>query len=255
MSNNQLICENTNIYNFTDYRHPIIYQKSDYRTSSSCALPPKHSASRNFVPDSNSESLCNLIRSEIPCSYNPKSETTKEFQWKINRYRSIHREDLAPSLKEVHYLHQFANKIKLNVIKPLSDCKTFYRDQLTFKQLPREPQISSTEPFKYEMEKMTHFTNTAGYFPMADSMISTTTLDYIPHSNYDNAKTNLITRIDMEFNSNSPIIRKHPMSQHFPAMITRDKSKFPFPIYDRIVPRKSKFVPNCGLTTEMTSKY
>lgn len=255
MSNNQLICENTNVYKFTDYRHPIIYQKSDYRTSSSRALPPKHTSSRNFLPDSNSESLCNLIRSEIPCRYNPKSETTKEFQWKINRYRSIHREELAPSLREVSYLHQFANKVKLNAIKPLSDCKSSYRDQLTFKQLTREPKVSSTEPFKYEMEKMTHFTNTAGYFPMADPLVSTTTLNYIPHSNYDDAKTVLITRTDMEFNSISPIIKKHPMSQHFPALITRDRSKFTFPIYDRIVPRKSKFVPNTGLTTEMTSKY
>ena len=104
------------------------------------------------------------------------------------------------------------------------------------------------------MEKMTQFTNTAG-FPMADPMVSTTALNYIPHSNYNNAKTNLIIRNDMEFNSNSPIIKKHPMSQHFPAMITHDKSKFKFPTYDRIVPRKNKFVPNNGLTTEMSSKY
>lgn len=141
------------------------------------------------------------------------------------------------------------------MIKPLSDCKSYYRDQLTYKQLSRESQIASTEPFRYEMEKMTHFTNTPGYFPMADPMNSTTTLDYISHSNYDNAKTLLISRIDMEFNSISPIIKKHPMSQHFLAMITRDKVKFSCPIYDRIVPRNSKFVPNSGLTTEMTSKY
>ncbi|CAO1425019.1 unnamed protein product [Diamesa serratosioi] len=251
---NQLICENTNIYKNTDYGKPLIHQNTDYRTSSSHALHRKHSSSRNFLPDTNSESLCNLIKSNIPCKYNPQSETTKEFQWKINRYRSIHREDLAPSLKGVQYLHQFANKIKLNVIKPLSDCKTLYRDQMTFKQLPRNPPISTTQPFKYEMKKITHFTNTAGYFPMADPMVSTTTLDYIPYSNY-NAKTTLITRNDMEFNSNTPIVKKHPMSHQYPAMITRDKSKFPFPIYNRIVPRKSKFVPNHGLTTEMTSKY
>lgn len=89
MSYNLLICEKTNVYKFTDHENPIFYQKSDYRTSSSRALPPKHSSSRNFLPDSNSENLCNLIKSETPFRYNPKSETTKEFQWKVEFFIQI----------------------------------------------------------------------------------------------------------------------------------------------------------------------
>src|SRR5690349_8770602 len=129
-----------NIFKYTDYGDPIIYQKSDYRTANARAHRFLLSNEKNFVP-SNSHILCSELRKSWS-DYRPQSESSKEFSWKINSKR-FHREDLAMSAPSVHYLHQFTDKVKAKgVVIPLTYHKTQSTDVPAFTRFPREPGLS-----------------------------------------------------------------------------------------------------------------
>jgi hypothetical protein len=230
-----------NIFKYTDYGNPVIYQKSDYRTSQSRAHHFTLSAGRKFVP-AKVHVLCDDLKNSWN-DYRPKSETFKEFSWKINGKRN-HREDLAPPLTSVRYNRNFTDRVKIKAaVIPLNYYRSSFTDVPPFTSLPREPE-------------------TAGYFPYADCLLSTTQLDFYPHPNYGTARTNLIVRKELPFNSdvasfipNSKLINKNPLRNEYSNLITRDVSHLIPPAYDRIVPNRSKFVKNFGLTSEMSSNY
>lgn len=250
-----------NIFKYTDYGDPIIYQKSDYRTSNARAHRFILSTEKNFVP-SKSHVLCNEL-SRSWTDYRPQSESAKEFSWKINSKR-FHHEDLAMLAPTVRYLHQFTDKMKSNgVVIPLQHCKTQSTDIPAFTRMPREPIMSIVHAPKVEYKyKETHLTNTEGYFSNADPLVSTTTLDFHPHPNYATARTNLIVRKELPFNSDvaffipkSKLINENPMRKKYSNENMRDVSKFIHPSFDRIIPNRCNFVKNFGLTTEMSSNY
>lgn len=94
-----------------------------------------------------------------------------------------------------------------------------------------------------------------------DPLISTTTQDFIPHKDYQHAKTNLITRDNFIFNSDkSPfipesfLIKTYPIFDKYSSGIIRDVSKFPVAARNHLVPRKLNFIPK-SFTTEMRSNY
>lgn len=247
-----------NVFKYTDYGDPIIYQTPDYRTSNARAHRFCRSVEKHFVP-SNCHVLCEELKSGWS-DYRPKSESSKEFSWKVNSNRN-HREDLAPSSSTVRYLHQFGDKVKTAApIHPLNDCKTRYTFDIS---LPREPKIIAVEPPKIEqLWKETHFTDTDGYFPHADTLLSTTELDFHLHPDYPTARTNLIVRQELPFNSdtafyipNSKLLNENPLCEKYCNLNMRDVARFTCPSYDRIVPNRSNFVKNFGLSTEMSSNY
>lgn len=245
---------NMNIHKFIDYGNPVIYQKPDYRTSTSRGHRHLLNPERIFVP-LKSQVLCQELQNDFN-NYQPISHSAKEFQWKINTRRNI-REDLAPSLNSVRYLHQFSDKVKGSV--PIKSAKCY---PLSTK-LPPESKLTDIAPPQIEHQwRETHYTNTDGYFPHADPLLSTTKLDYHPHSNYGTARTNLIVRKDFHFNintahfvPNSKILKQFPMFQQYDSKIIRDVSKFKHAAFDRIVPRKFDFIPNNAFTTETSSNF
>lgn len=250
-----------NVFKYTDYGDPVIYQKSDYRTANNRAHRFTLSAEKKFVP-TKSHVLCEELKSNRD-SYRPKSESSKEFSWKINSSR-FHREDLAQAAPTVRHNHQFTDKIKTaGAIVPLNLYKSRFTDIPPFTNLPREPKISTFKQPNIEHNlKETHFTNTEGYFPHADPLVSTTQLDFCPHLNYATARTNLIVRKDLPFNSDvaffipeSKLIKQYPLRQQYSNENVRDISRFIHPSFDRIVTNKLKFVKNFGLTSEMSSNY
>jgi hypothetical protein len=239
----------------TDYKKPIIYQQSDYRTSQSRGHRFLLSSERNFIPIRSSAHPQNPRN-----DYRPKSETAKEFQWKINQYRNF-REELAPALDRVRYLHQFTDKIKASeIIKPLHPYEKF--DKPTFCELPREvkltPSIVSPPFNSSHIWKQTQFTNTPGYYPLNDGLVSTTEINFHQHKNYSDAQTKLIKRVELPFNADvahfipkSKIIVKYPMCRASAENI-RDKAKFKTPTFDRITITK---VPFRGLQSEKMEHF
>lgn len=253
--------KSVNVLKYTDYGHPIIYQKSDYRTSNARAHRFTLSAEKNFVP-SKSHNLCAELKS-VWTDYRPRSESAKEFSWKINSQRS-HREELAPVSTTVRYTNQFTDKVKVSAaVVSLNKYKTQYSDAPPFTAISHKPNLTIVDPPKIEYAfRETHFTNTEGYFPHADTLVSTTELDYRPHSNYATARTNLIVRKEPPINSEvaffipkTKIIKENPLRNKYANKHLRDVAKFVAPSFDRIVPRKSSFVKNFGLTSEMSSNY
>lgn len=238
-----------NVFKYTDYGDPIFYQKPDYRTANARAHRFCTSDERQFVPNKN-HVLCNELKIGSCNDYRPKSESSKEFTWKINSAR-YHREELAPVSSSVRYTHQFTDKVKSSgVVLPLNEYKTVARDVALF--LPREPvtTIPTTKPKITQLFKETHFTNTEGYFPLADPLVTTTELDYRPHTNYDTARTNLIVRKELPFNSDAAFfIPKSRLINGNPILNVHRNS------FDRIVPSRNDFVKNFGLTSEMSSNY
>lgn len=230
--------QSVNIFKYIDYADPIIYQKSDYRTSNGRA----HRFTKNHV-------LCDELKRSWS-DYKPRSESSKKFSWKINSSRDYH-DRLAPSLSSVRYLHQLTNKVKSpGVIIPMSQYNS-RTPPLT--ELPREPKRAIVEQPRIEhIWRETHFTDTAGYFPLADKLLSTTELDFHPHANYATARTNLIVR--KELRSTLTSLSSSPTRSSSRKNL-RDVAKFTQPSFDRIIPNRSCFVKNFGLTTEMTSNY
>lgn len=235
----------------TDYKKPIIYLQSDYRTSQSRGHRFLLSSERNFIPI-RSHPLCDVIKNPRS-DYRPKSESAKEFQWKINQYRNS-REELAPALDRVRYIHQFSDKIKASeIIKPLNYCGKLEKDMLIFYDLPKDFKLTPPlipPPIEY-FWKETQFTNTPGYYPLLDGLVSTTEIDFHQHENYTDARTKLIPRVELPFNSSNT---------HYPlcdrkisnAGITRDVSKFKTPTFDRITITR---VPYRGLKSEKMEHF
>lgn len=254
-----------NIFKNTDYGCPIIYHKTDYRTANARAHRFCSSVERKFVPKK-SRVLCQELKSGWS-DYRPKSESSEEFLWKINSNRS-HREEFAPSSSAIHYTNHIADKITLLKVAaaPTSTLKC-YRSLCSiippFVSLPRTPKLTIVEPPKIEHAwRESHFTDTEGYFPYADQLVSTTELNFIPHSNYSIARTNLIIRKELPFNADdafmipkSRLIKQYPLCDKYCNKNVRDVAKFIPPSFDRIIPNRSQFVRNFGLTTEMTSNY
>lgn len=237
----------------TDYKEPIFHQ-SDYRTSQSRAHRFLLSAERNLL-QSNSHILCEELRNSWN-DYRPKSESAKEFEWKINRNRNV-REHLAMPHDRVHYTHQFSDKIKaMEIVKPIHNSR-----ELAFQKLPREvkPRSSFNPPPVTHTWLENSFTNTPGYYKFLDGMLTTTDLDYHQHKNSD-AQTKLIPRVDLPFNSNVAffipkshhLIKQNPMAKAYTAKNTRDILAFKAPSYDRITVTK---VPYRGLESEMKANY
>jgi len=241
----------------TDYGHPICRHKSDYRTSNNRAHRFLLSAERDFVPR-NSRVLCNELHEAA--LYQPRSETCKEFKWKINSARNF-REELAPRLTSVQRIHQFTDSINGRAPRvPLNP------DASRFDNLPPEKlELPQYQPAKIDYQwRETHFTDTPGFFPLTDPLISTSELDFRLHNNYATARTNLIVRKEVEFNNVTAafipktrrIINQFPFNQRqFKNEQLRDIAKFIPPSYDRIPTMRSPFVPFHGLTTEASSNY
>lgn len=242
-----------------DYKKPVsIYYQSDNRTSQERAHRFLLSAERNFVPSS-SHVLCKELRYSW-CDYRPKSESAKEFQWKINQFRNA-REELAPSHSKIAYNHQFSDKIKA------TKCVNYFhvgerRGEKTFTELPRDVKSrnSFNAPAIQHNYRETQFTSTPGYYPLLDGLVSTTDLDFHKHREYVNTQTKLIPRIDLPFNANvaffipkiNEIIKKSPMTKESQAENIRDTSKFTAPSYDRITITK---VPYRGLESEFKGNF
>lgn len=255
--------KNLNSLKYSDYGDPILQHKSDYRTSTSRAHRSKLSLERNFVPQ-NTHQLCSELQSSFH-DYRPKSETSNQFLWKINPHRK-HREDLAISSGSAHYNHQFTDKVKTSApIAPLNFYRSRHTDVSPFSAPLREPVVREreVEPKIEILDKSTHhYTNTEGYFPRLDQLVSMTQLDYHQHANYATARTNLIVSQARPFNADSTffmprskLIYSYPMRGQYLNEITRDKSKFSQANYDRMIPNRSAFVSSFGLTTEMSSNY
>ncbi|KAG5671240.1 hypothetical protein PVAND_001449 [Polypedilum vanderplanki] len=245
----------------TDYKKPILYHQSDYRTSSSRAHRFLLSAERKFIPG-NAHLLCSELKNSWS-EYRPKSETTREFQWKINPNRNF-REEFAAPIGRVHYLHQFTDKIKTaDVIKPLDYFRSRSSDGGPFTNLPKS--IKYPSGIESDLKKVehiwreTHFTDTPGYYPMLDNLVSTTELDFHKHKNYSSAQTNLIVQKELPFNANvafftpkSKLIKEYPLCKKYDSKIVRDISKFPTPDFDRITLMRTK----CReMKSEMASKF
>lgn len=236
----------------TDYKEPIFHQ-SDYRTSQSRAHGFLLSAERNST--SNAPILCEELKNSWS-DYRPKSESAKEFQWKINRNRNV-RADLAMPHDRVRYNHQFTDKIKaMEKVKPMHNSM-----ELAFTKLPREviPRSSFNPPPIEHTWLENSFTSTPGYYKYLDGLLTTTDLDYHQHKNYSDARTELIPRVDLPFNSNvaffvpkSKLIKQNPITKVYAAQNIRDISSFTAPSFDRITITK---VPYRGLESEMRANY
>lgn len=241
----------------TDFKKPIMYQQSDFRTSQSRGHRFILSSERNFIPIRMHPQYDKNSRNE----YRPMSETSKEFQWKINKYRN-NREQLAPALDRVRYIHQFTDKVKASeIIKPLKYCKKSENHGKTFCDLPRDVKLTSsfTPPPIEHVWNETHFTNTDGYYPLLDGLVSTTEIDFHQHKNYSDAQTKLIQRVELPYNADvahfipkSKLIKEYPTCKAYNAESVRDVSKFKAPCYDRITVTK---VPFRGLKSEMMDQF
>lgn len=245
---------NLNVLKYTDYGDPIIYENSDYRTANARSLRFALSAERKFIPNK-AHVLCNELKS-VWNDYRPKSESLMQFTWKTNSQRN-HHEELAPSLSSVKYNHNFTDKMKSSIIVPLNYYRSRHTDVQPFVSIPHKPKISVLEQPKIEYYcRDTHFTNAEGYFPHADPLVSTTTLHFHPHTNYATAKTNLIVKKKLPFNADiaeSKLI--NPLRTQYNNKNMRDVASFTHPTFDRIVPNRSQFVSNFGLTSEMSTNY
>lgn len=250
-----------NVFKYTDYGDPILYEKSDYRTATARAHRFTLSAEKKFVPRG-SHTLCRELNSGWS-DYRPKSESSKQFTWKINSQRN-HHEALAPSLSSVGYNHSFTDKVKASgVVIPLNYYRSRFTDVPPFISVPHKPSVTALKQPKIEyICRETHTTDTEGYFPMVDTLVSTTSLDFKPHPNYATAKTNLILKKKLPFNSDvaffvpeSKLIKEYPLRNQYSNENMRDVALFIPPSYDRIVSNRSNFVSNFGLTSEMSSSY
>jgi hypothetical protein len=225
----------------TDYLQPTIYHQSDYRTSSYRAHHFKLSPDRNFIP-SNAHILCNELK-RSQANYQPRSETVKEFQWKINPSRNF-REEFAAPIERVRYIHQYTDKIKANaLVKSLKLYKSKAGDCEAFPNLPRSVKQSiPVEPPRIDhLWRETFPTGSAGYYPHLDYSVSTTEFDFYKHKNYETARTNLIAQKELPFNSKvaffipkTKLIAENPFCGKYDAKHLRDISKFPTHSYDRI---------------------
>ena len=242
-----------------DYLQPTIYHQSDYRTSSSRAHRFKLSNERNFIP-LKSHSLCSELKNSR-ADYRPVSESTKEYPWKINPSRNF-RAELAAPIEKVRYIHQFTDKMKADkLIKPLNLYKSRAGDSDAFTSLPREIKLPTTvhPPTIQHFSRETFHTNTAGYYPYLDNLVSTTELDFHKHKNYETAKTNLIAQKELPFNSKvafftpkTKLIAQYPMYRKYDAKMLCDNSKFTTKVYDRITLMRTR----CReVKSEMASSY
>jgi hypothetical protein len=256
-----LASKSLNVFKYTDYGDPVVFQKTDYRSANQRAHRFTLSTEKKFIP-AKSHVLCDEIKYGLS-SYHPTSESAKEFSWKINSKRN-HHEDLAPHESSVRYLHQFTDKIKASgSIIPLNLCRSGFTDIPPFTTLPKEPRTKLDKDPKIGYQwRGSQYTHTDGYFPQCDLLLSTTQLDFHMHPNYSTARTNLIVRKELPFNSdrayfipNSKLIRDPPFTQKYSCLLTKDDSKFSQKTFDRIVPFKSSFVENFGLTTEASSNF
>lgn len=260
-----LFKENLNTLKYTDYGDPILFNKSDYRTSNAIAHRFKVSSEREFVP-LKTHQLCSEVKTCFR-DYLPQSESTKEFAWKINSKRN-HREYLAPSSASIKWNHQFTDNVKISApVAPLNLIRSRSTDVPPLSIPLREPSVTARiahDPPIEILHKRFHHTDTEGYSRLSDALVSTTQLDYHLHRNYGAARTNLIVRDEKPFNADSTffipgphskLINSFPMRSQYRNEIIRDKSKFPQSDFDRIIPYRSNFVEHFGLTTEMTSNY
>lgn len=256
MSKNKFV----NVLKYTDYSDPITYENSDYRTANARGLRFTLSAERKFIPNK-AHVLCNELNI-VWSDYRPKSESFRQFTWKINSQRNRH-EELAPSLSSVKHNHNFTDKIKSSIIVPLNYYRSRHTDVPPFVSISHNPKISVLEQPKIEYNcRDTHFTNSEGYFPHVDPLVSTTTLNFHPHINYATAKTNLIVKKKLPFNADvaffipkSKLIKEYPPCSQYNNKNMRDVASFTHPTFDRIVPNRSQFVSNFGLTSEMSANY
>jgi hypothetical protein len=259
-----LFKENLNTLKYTDYGDPILFNKSDYRTSNAIAHRFKVSSEREFVP-LNTHQLCSEVETRFR-DYRPQSESSKEFARKINSKRN-HREDLAASSGSIKYNHQFTDKVKVSApVAALNLVRSRFSDVPPLSIPISEPSVRAriADPPIEILHKRSHFTDTEGFARFSDTLVSTTQLDYHLHRNYGTARTNLIVRDEKPFNADSAffipgphskLINSFPMRSQYHNEIIRDKSKFSQSDFDRIVPFRSNFVEHFGLTTEMSSNY
>lgn len=224
-----------------DYKKPILNTQCDYRTSASRAHSFKLSFDRNFIP-LNAHKLCHELKKSV-ADYRPKSETTKEFQWKINPERKF-REEFSAPVERVQYNHQFTDKMKAGkLIKPLSLYQSRAGDTVAFPDLPRDikfPAAVYPPPIEH-IWKESYPQNTSGYYPHLDYAVSTTNFDFHPHKDYKNAQTNLIVQKELPFNANvaffkpnTKLIKEYPLHRKYDSEHLRDVSKFPTRTFDRI---------------------
>lgn len=240
-----------NNFKYKSCGHPTM-NKPEYQTSSARAHRLSVSSERHFVSNKN-HILCNELKNSACNDYRPKSESSKEFSWKINSSR-YHREELAPVSSSIRYIHRFSNQVTpSDKCKTVSDC-SLPRTLFTTESISKPKIVHSC--------KETHFTNTEGYFPLADPLVSTTEIDYRLHSNYATARTNNIVRKESPFNSDaalftlkSKLINDYPMRDRYRNLNLRDDSKFSQPSFDRIVPNRMQFVKYFGMSSEMSSNY
>lgn len=240
-----------------DYKKPISkYTQNDYRTSQTRSYQFISSSDRHFVP-SKAHILCEELKI-TSADYRPRSESAKEFQWKINRNRNI-RANRSMTNNRVNYIHQFSDEIKAT--EPINLFKISASDKKEFMSLPKEVKFKNSflPPQIEHAWRETYFTSTPGYYPLLDGLVSTTEIDYHRHKNYSDARTNLIPRVDLPFNSNvafftpkSKLIKENPLTKIYKAQNTRDLMIFPTPSYDRITITK---VPYRGLESEMQGSY
>jgi hypothetical protein len=247
----------------TDYKKPEAYHQSDYRTSSSRVHRFALSTDRNFIP--NNTHLCSEQKNSLSHQHRPRSETTREYQWKVNSNRSF-REEFAPPINRVHYLHQFTDKIKaVGVNKQLDFFRSRWSDEDgSFTMMPKDVRYpigieGILQPTEHICRE-THLTSTAGVYPLLDGLVSTTELDFHKHKTYSSSQTNLIVQKELPFNAavafftpnSRKIIKEFPLCKKYDAKIVRDISKFPTADFDRITLMRTK----CReMKTEMASNY
>lgn len=77
--------ENTNIYKYTDYKVPVLYTETDYRTSTGRAHRACSSKDRNFLGN-NLKNLCDVLAdgSDYPPKNRYVSEKESHYFWKVS---------------------------------------------------------------------------------------------------------------------------------------------------------------------------
>lgn len=83
------VVDNTNVYKYTDYKVPILYYKTDFRTSTRRAIRPCSLKERNFV-GVKLRNLCDALSeaSEQPPKGRFISEKMDNYIWKVLQYRN-----------------------------------------------------------------------------------------------------------------------------------------------------------------------
>lgn len=251
--------KNLNQYDTIDYKVPVSFRSNDYRTATDRAHPfyPLHEVPKPIPVYSK-----NRVLEENPIHAVSISETTQQFPFKQAFSYQPRAADLPYRQQRLEFAKNFGDKLRWKVVQPINEYQTSssldYQGKCYAEEtIPLEiPSLSIVQRPIHELSP-----NIEGYAKYLDPYISTTHLDhtlFTKDKQLGIAKKNAITFWDWMDYPKTRLgfgLKESLIKQKSTVEPIYDKCKFNGAVYDRQPKKTMKFVPNNGMTTEMTDNY